>query len=140
MGWFKKLIGLEKAADNILDKDNGLLSQAGGWLNNLSYTEQEKAEDTKALRKGITDFALATMNENSERSKTRRAIAVLWIRLQVLIILLTCVWIPIDSEIAKQYFMLATSTLMITVTTAICIFFFGSHGLAKYQESQNKSN
>ena len=45
MGWFGRLVGTDKAIDNLLDKDQGLLVRAGGWVDGLSYTDQEKAED-----------------------------------------------------------------------------------------------
>lgn len=44
MGWFGNLIGTEKAVDNLLDKDSGLLAKAGSWIGNFNYTEEEKAE------------------------------------------------------------------------------------------------
>lgn len=44
MGWFARLVGTDKAVDNILDKDNGLLAKAGSWFGGLNYTEEEKAE------------------------------------------------------------------------------------------------
>lgn len=44
MGWLGSLFGTEKAINNIVDKDNGLLAQVGGWIGNMSYTEEEKAE------------------------------------------------------------------------------------------------
>ena len=136
MSWYNPLTWTDSVVDNVLDKDNGLLSQAGGWIDNLSHTEQEKAEDKKELRKGVVAFAIATMAENSERSKSRREIAKMWIKVQLWIILMSCIAAPFDMELAEFYFKLATSTLMITVTTAICIFFFGSHGLAKYQSGK----
>ncbi len=43
-GVFGKLFGTEKAVDNMLDKDNGLLVRAGGWVDGLSYTDEEKAD------------------------------------------------------------------------------------------------
>lgn len=50
MGWFGKLFGTDKAADNLLDKDKGLLVRAGGWIDGLGYTEQEKAEQKLLVR------------------------------------------------------------------------------------------
>ncbi len=51
MGWFGKLIGTDKAVDNILDKDNGLLAKAGSWIGNFNYTSEEKAEADLETRK-----------------------------------------------------------------------------------------
>jgi len=45
MGFLGKLFGTDKAVDNLLDKDSGLLVRAGGWVDGMSYTDQEKAEN-----------------------------------------------------------------------------------------------
>lgn len=45
MNIFGKLFGTDKAVDNLLDKDKGLLVRAGGWVNNMSYTDADKAEN-----------------------------------------------------------------------------------------------
>lgn len=50
MGFLGRLFGTEKAIDNILDKDNGLLSKAGSWVGGLSYTKEEKAEAQERTR------------------------------------------------------------------------------------------
>jgi len=50
MGWLGNLIGTDKAVNNILDKDNGLLSQVGGWIGNMSYTDEEKAKANAVTR------------------------------------------------------------------------------------------
>lgn len=39
-----RLFGTEKAINNLIDKDNGLLTQVGEWIGNANYTEQEKAK------------------------------------------------------------------------------------------------
>lgn len=45
-----RVFGAPKAVDNLLDKDEGLLVRAGGWFDDLSYTEQEKADSQRELR------------------------------------------------------------------------------------------
>ena len=136
MSWFSKLLGSDKIIDNVLDKDGGLLAKVGGWIDGQQYTEQESAEAKETLRKGVISYAVATMGENSERSKARRSIATMWIKVQLGIVLMCCIVAPFDMLLAEFYFKLATSALMITVTTAICIFFFGSHSMAKWQEGK----
>ena len=44
MSFWGGLFGTEKAVDNIIDKDNGLLSQVGSWVGGFNYTAEEKAE------------------------------------------------------------------------------------------------
>jgi hypothetical protein len=38
------LFSNNKAVDDVLDKDSGLLVKAGTWIGNLNYTEEEKAK------------------------------------------------------------------------------------------------
>lgn len=136
MAWYNPLSWSEKSTDDILDKDNGLLTQVGGWIGNMNLTEEEVIEFNAKTVTSVQEFVKATLSESTGRSKTRRAIAVLWIKAQLAIVLMCCIAAPFNMELARFYFELATSTLMITVTTAICIFFFGSHGLARHNESK----
>ena len=135
MSWFSWLSN-DKTVDNILDKDKGLLAQAGAWIGNLNLTKEEVIEFNAKTVTSVQAFVKATLSENTERSRTRRAIAVLWIKTQLGIVLMCCIAAPWNMVLAEFYYKLATSTLMITVTTAICIFFFGSHGLARHNESK----
>ena len=45
MSIFGKLFGTEKAVNNLIDKDNGLLTQTGNWIGGFNYTDEEKAEN-----------------------------------------------------------------------------------------------
>jgi len=44
MGVLGRLFGTDKAVDDILDKDDGLVAKAGEWLGNQQFTEEERAE------------------------------------------------------------------------------------------------
>jgi hypothetical protein len=125
-----------KAQDNVLDKDNGLIAKAGSWISGLNLTKAEVLEANIKTVASVQAFVAATLSESTQRSKTRRSIAILWIKAQLGIILMSCICAPWDLELAGFYMEMATSTLMITVTTAICIFFFGSHGIARLNESK----
>ena len=45
------IFGTKKAVDNLLDKDDGILVKAGGFLNDLHYSDAEKARDLPGLIK-----------------------------------------------------------------------------------------
>jgi hypothetical protein len=136
MGWFTKLFSSSKTIDDVMDKDSGLLTQVGSWIGNMDLTKEEVIEFNAKTVTSVQGFVKATLGENTERSKTRRSIAVLWIKSQLAIVMMCCIAAPFNMVLADFYYKLATSTLMITVTTAICIFFFGSHGLARHNESK----
>ena len=44
------IFGTKKAIENLTDKDDGLLVKAGGFFNDLHYSDQEEARDTQAVR------------------------------------------------------------------------------------------
>lgn len=136
LNWLNPSNWGEKTKTDILDKDSGLLTQVGSWVGNMSLTKEEVIEFNAKTVSSVQEFVKATLSESTERSKTRRSIAVLWIKTQLAIVLMCCIAAPFDIKLANFYFNLATSTLMITVTTAICIFFFGSHGLARHNETK----
>lgn len=50
MGWVGKIFGTDKAVSDLVDKDNGLLVQAGTALGNLHYSNQEKAQTDERTR------------------------------------------------------------------------------------------
>lgn len=136
MGFFDWFSSTPKVVDDVLDKDNGLITQVGSWIGNMNLTKEEVLEQNAKTVSSVQTFVVASLAESSERSRTRRSIAVMWIKLQAAIVLMCCIAAPWNIELAEFYFKLATSALMISVTTAICIFFFGSHGLARYNESK----
>jgi len=120
-----------KSIDDILDKNDGLLVKAGGWLNDLQYTEAERAKDYAAMTKGVIEFVTTTLTESTVRSKTRRNIAILWIKAQLGLILMVAMAISADAilgtNMKADFFDLATCNVMVWGTGSIIIFFFGAY-------------
>ena len=135
LNWFK---AAPKAVDDVLDKDNGLLTQFGGWIGNMNLTDEEVMKANIKTVGDVQEFVKATLSESTERSKTRRSIAVMWIKSHLAIILLCCIAAPWNADLAAYYLSLATSGTMGGITGAISIFFFGSQGLARHNETKNK--
>jgi len=124
---FSFLKGAPKLTDDIFDKDNGLISKAGAWIGNQKYTSEEQAEANAEMVKGVTAFAIATLSENTDRSKARRDIALLVIKFYI-ILLFWCVLVyPFDKEWSGFIFNIATSGGLVTLVTGVGAFFFGSH-------------
>ena len=138
MSWYNPFSWSDKAVDNVLDKKDGLLANVGSWIGAQQYTDEEQAEAQEKLRQGVVDYAISSMGENSERSKARREIAKMWVKVQLWLIMQTAIAIPFDESIAKSYFELATSTIMLGGTGAIITFFFGSYMLTRHNETKSK--
>ena len=98
LGW---LSSGSKIVDDVFDKDKGLLSQVGGWAGNQQFTEQEQAIHDKAMGDAVRGFAVATLGENTDRSKARRTIAVEWFKLQIWLIKLNVLCVLIDYLIVE---------------------------------------
>lgn len=138
MAWYNPFSWGEKAVDNILDKDKGLLAQVGGFIGNLSLKPEEVMEFNGKTVDHVQAFVADTLSENTERSITRRSIAVLWIKSELAIILMTCICAPWNMELAEFYFNVASSGIMFGGTTAVIIFFFGSYGLVRLKGTEKK--
>ena len=136
MAWYNPFSWGEKTVDNIMDKDKGLLTQVGGWIGNMNLTPEEVMEFNGKTVDSVQMFVKATLSENTARSKARRAIATLWIKAELGIILMACIAAPWDMTLAEFYFKVAASGIMFGGTTAIIVFFFGSYGLTRHNETK----
>lgn len=132
MGFFTKLFSTNKVVGDVLDKDNGLLAQAGTWIGNFNYTDEEKAEARAEMNKGVVDYIKTTLSENTNRSKTRRFVAKAWIYVELFLVLLTCAAAPFDANLAEFYWKVATSELMFWGTMSIIAFFFGPYMIGSH--------
>ena len=136
MGWFSFLSAAPNAVDNVLDKDKGLITQFGGWVDRNKFTEQEKITMRTESYSDIRKFVVATLDESTVRSVARRDIALLVIKFFILTLFMCGMTYPINPEWSAVWFNLATSSNMGGLVIAVSIFFFGSHALHKHQLSK----
>lgn len=136
MNFLTKLFARSKTVDDIFDKDSGLLAKAGGWIGNLNYTDEEQAKSRTANMLAVQKFVVDTLAENTDRSKARRDIAVFFIKFYAILLFMAGMTYPISSEWSEVWFNLATSTAVGGLVFAISGFFFGSHMLARHNESK----
>lgn len=143
MAWLAAIknfvIGAPKVTTDVFDKDNGLLAKAGGFINDLHYSDAEKAKDAFEVGKAVTEHVKATLSESTTRSQTRRELAVLWIKVQLGLILMTAICIPFKVEMAKKFFEIATCNVMLWGTGSIITFFFGGYVWGTYVKGKQKS-
>lgn len=140
MGLWDKLFGTAKATDNLLDKDKGLLVRVGGFINDLHYSEAEKAEASKELQVAVLDYAKQSVGENSERSKARRELAIEIMRVELSLVLMSVGLYKIDSEYSQFIWEVATSALLAGAFGAVVVFFFGSYGIGQHIIKPLKGN
>ena len=135
MGWFG--LGsdtVEKTVDNVLDKDNGLLTQVGSWIGGQQFTDEEQSEANASLVASLSSFVSSTLSENTVRSKTRRRLALAWVYTELFMILSTFItgifsffFDAVTLELVKFMWSIPTSDIMFYGTLAVMSFFFGNH-------------
>ncbi len=144
MGWLGNLLGTDKAINNIVDKDNGLIVRAGTALGNLHYSDQEKAGDDKETR----EWAIRYLEAMAPFKVVQRIIAFAVLGVWSLVALnlvasiwvyeLTkklmevnaeSVWVGIDAR--QDLYNLATSDY-IFYPTVLVLSLYMSGGVAKY--------
>ncbi len=136
MNFLKWIVGGTKTVDDVFDKDKGLLAKAGGWIGNLNYTDQEKAVATQEMITSVQKFVVASLDENTDRSKARREIAVFFIKFYTLMLFMCGMTYPFNEAWSLMWFQLATSLAAGSLVTAITVFFFGSYAMARNNETK----
>lgn len=137
MSLFRFLKGAPKVTDDLLDKDNGLVAQAGAWIGNFSYTDEEQAEHRLELAKGVREFVVQTLEENTDRSRARREIAVFFIKFYAMMLFMCGMTYPVNSDWSMTWFNLATSLSVGGLVSSISIFFFGSHVMRSLKKPES---
>jgi len=121
MSWIGKLFGTEKAVNSLVDKDNGLLVQAGSWIGGLSYTDEEKAENNLLVKNwGLKQLAALEPFKVVQRII---AFAVLFVCAFVAVNYVAMLWFKHDS--AAELLTFALSDYVFWPTLAVLSLYCG---------------
>jgi len=128
----------QSGSDNVMKVASGI----GGFIDDLSYTDAEKAKKHSTVTiPAMQAFMESTVAENTERSRTRREIAI-WVIRNWFIML----WVSIVSrgvelavgavnhEFSTFVFGVATFSAMTYLVLGIGGFFFGAHILRQVKQ------
>lgn len=133
MGILGRLFGTDDAINNIVDKDNGLIAKAGGWIDRQQFTEEERAEHYKELSK----LRFQLLDSLSQFKIVQRAIvfAVKSAWLLVLINYLLAIWL--DNQTVKLSLeLLMTSNYMTIPLGGVCFLYLGGGTLESWKRKQ----
>jgi len=136
MSFFSWLSSSPKVIDDVFDKDKGLLAKTGEWIGNSNFTDEERAELNTANMESIRRFVADTLEESTDRSRARREIAVFFIKFYSIMLFMAGMTYPFNSGWSEVWFNIATSGSVGGLVIAISIFFFGSHGMVRYNNSK----
>ena len=106
-------------------------------IDNLAFTEQERANLNEKLADKVASFAEKTLSENTIRSKTRRYMAILLTTNIVLIVWLCIILTLFDKDISRIIELSEEFKLGIAFITVIG-FHFGSYMLLNLGNKDKK--
>jgi hypothetical protein len=114
MGLFSSLFAADKAVDNVMDKDNGLLAQAGNWIGGFNYTEEEKAEADAHTR----EWGLRQLEALAPFKVMQRIMVTIIMSVWALICLVIIVAICLDATTVINNMLLFVQTQFVWVPVA----------------------
>ena len=104
-----------------------VIKGVGSWIDEQQYTDQEKAENAAARAEAYSKFMQQTIDENSERSRTRRSLALLVLRWWIFLLTLSAILYKVDQAWSAYIFKIATYQDVAFLVLGIGAFFWGSH-------------
>lgn len=120
----KSIFGVgQDGSSNVMKVASGI----GGWIDGQQYTKQEKAEFDAKMIGHYSDFMASTVAENTQRSLTRRSIAMWVIRTEIAFLVTSAILYRLDAELSLYLYKIATTSPMDYLVLGIGAFFFGSH-------------
>ena len=112
-----------KGADNVMKVATGI----GGWIDGQQFTEQEKAEFNAKMISSYGAFMESTVGENTQRSITRRDLAIWIIRTEIILLVISVALHKIDPAWGAYVYTIATDSPLGLLTLGVGAFFFGTH-------------
>ncbi len=124
VGGVKALFGAgTDGTSNVMKVASGI----GGWIDGQQFTKQEQAEYNAKMIGHYSDYMQSTVAENTQRSLTRRNIALWVIRTEIALLVASAIIYRLDSELSLYIYKIATTSPMDYLVLGIGAFFFGSH-------------
>lgn len=124
MGVLSKLLGTDKVVDNLTDKDDGLLVRMGGWVDELSHTEEEKSKAAAEVR----EWGIRQLEALEPFKVVQRILAfgVTFVWAIVALNVLVAIWVEALTDVVVTETMLAfaLSTFIIWPVLAVLSLYF----------------
>ena len=114
----------QDGSNNVMKVATGI----GGWIDEQKFTDEEKAAYSAETARQFQQFMESTIKENTQRSLTRRNIAIWIIRTWIILVISSiAAFIFGQNEAAEYIWRVATYSTMDYLVLGVGGFFFGSH-------------
>lgn len=116
-----------------------IVKGVGTWIDKQQFTNQEKAEDSMERAKRYGEFLEQVLQENTQRSRTRRSLALLIIRWWLGMLTFSALVYKADPAWSAYIFKVASYDEVAYLVLGIGAFFWGAH-LMRTRSSKNGSS
>lgn len=115
--------GASKGSDNVMKVASGI----GNFIDEQKFTEEERVKFRLTAIEQYGKFMESTVEENTQRSITRRVLAMWVIRVELAIIVFSLLMYKVDPQWADYGYKMATDSPLGLLTLGVGAFFFGTH-------------
>lgn len=99
----------------------------GTWIDERDFTEEERQKANMEILVKYGQFLDNTVNENSDRSRTRRALAIWIIRVEAFLLISSIPLAVYNPALAEYVYKVAVDSPWGLLTLGVGAFFFGTH-------------
>lgn len=122
--------GSSKGTENVMKVATGI----GTWIDERNLTDEEKMKFNGEVIGHFATFMKSTTDENTERSITRRQIAIWVIKLEALFLALYGILKSFNLTSADVWWEIAVDSPWGLLTLGVGAFFFGTHMIRSMQK------
>ena len=115
--------GASKGSENVMAIANGV----GKFIDEQNFTEEEAHEQKLKVATAYVDYMQASQSENTQRSITRREIAIWVIRMEMVALVLYGALGSFKIEAAGVWKEIAFDSPLALLALGVGAFFFGTH-------------
>ena len=108
---------------------NNVFDKVSNGIDKLAFTAQEKATYNKEAADALAQFTKDTLSESTDRSKTRRQIALIITAIYMLMAISCMVLAFINKDNAKLLLDVSSALQLDTAFIMVLAFFFGGYYL-----------
>jgi len=108
----------------------------GTWIDERDFTPEEKSKANAEMVVRYNQYLDNTIAENTERSKTRRDIAIWIIRLEAFMLVSSILLFRLDPKLSEYIYKIATGEPWGWLVLGVGAFFFGTHMIRGYQSGK----
>lgn len=124
--------GASQGADNVMKVATGI----GTWIDERNLTAEEQMKFHGVMVGHYGAFMEATAKENTQRSITRREIAIWVIRIEAISLMLYGVLASFQLKAAEVWWKIAVDSPWGILTLGVGAFFFGTHMLRSFTDKK----